>query len=467
MANWERLRRRRLAATALTAVLALTALAAAGSGRAGTLVPAALLQQPRNVSPPTIIGTPQAGNVLTLTTGAWTSPTPITSYSYQWQRCNQNGNNCTDISGATSNTYVVQAADVGHRLQGVVRAANAFGSNPATALTGTVAPGPPHATAAPTISGLPIPGQTLTADNGSWQSSTAIRYGYQWQRCDPNGNNCADIRDATGRSYAVSDNDRDHTLRVIVRAANAVGTTSTASNHTSVVGSLQPVLTAPPVIFGTTKSGYTLSVTTGTWVSATPLTYRYQWQRCDRSGNNCTNIPGAGNPTYTATTGDIGSTLRAVVRAGNNAGSNPGTSKQTAVIASGLPAGGIRESNNHISVPVETLSPPDRLRITKVRFAPRVVHSRTIIIARFHIVDTRGYDVRGALVNVVPLPYSRVTHAPAVRPAVDGWATLQFRPGKFFPVKGYIVFFVRARKPTGDPLGGISTGRLAQIRIRR
>jgi hypothetical protein len=42
----------------------------------------------------------------------------------------------------------------------------------------------PVNSAAPTISGTPQVGQTLTANPGTWNSDTTPTYTYQWQRCD-------------------------------------------------------------------------------------------------------------------------------------------------------------------------------------------------------------------------------------------------------------------------------------------
>ena len=47
----------------------------------------------------------------------------------------------------------------------------------------------------------PTDGSTLTAQTGTWTGTPQIAYAYQWQRCDANGANCADIAGATSRTY--------------------------------------------------------------------------------------------------------------------------------------------------------------------------------------------------------------------------------------------------------------------------
>ena len=82
---------------------------------------------PSNTVPPTISGTPQDGQTLTLTNGSWSGDAPFT-YTYQWQRCDSAGNNCTDIPGATGSTYALTSDDVGSTVRGVVTATNSGGS---------------------------------------------------------------------------------------------------------------------------------------------------------------------------------------------------------------------------------------------------------------------------------------------------------------------------------------------------
>ena len=55
---------------------------------------------PNNTSSPTISGTTTDGQQLTVNAGVW-SGTAVSSYTYQWQRCNAEGSSCAGISGAT------------------------------------------------------------------------------------------------------------------------------------------------------------------------------------------------------------------------------------------------------------------------------------------------------------------------------------------------------------------------------
>ena len=79
---------------------------------------------PSNTVAPVVSGVPKTTRTLSVTNGTWiNSPT---SYTYQWQR-----NNSTNISSATSSTYVVQNADLGYTINCRVTAINAFGSSTA------------------------------------------------------------------------------------------------------------------------------------------------------------------------------------------------------------------------------------------------------------------------------------------------------------------------------------------------
>lgn len=113
-------------------------------------------------------------------------------------------------------------------------------------------------------------------------------------------------------------------ILVLVGAGSATAATSAPRN------------TVRPTISGTARQGELLTADPGTWSGAQPMTFRYQWRRCDSSGANCSSIGGATSKTYTLTSADVGNRLRVRVRASNSAGSGTATSLPTAIVA-GLP----------------------------------------------------------------------------------------------------------------------------------
>ena len=78
--------------------------------------------------------------------------------------------------------------------------------------------------------------------------------------------------------------------------------------------------------------GESLSGSPGTWTGTQPISYAYQWRRCDSTGAGCADIAGATGQTYTLVGADVGSTLRLAVSASNSVGSATATSDQTAVV---------------------------------------------------------------------------------------------------------------------------------------
>ena len=124
----------------------------------------------------------------------------------------------------------------------VVKAKEAGGGG-STGGGGTTPKAAPTNSALPTISGTTTRGQTLTAHNGTWTGSPTS-YGQQWRRCDAAGANCASISGADSGSYALQAGDVGKTLRVVVTATNAYGSTSATSAPTAVVSAPPPPPTA-------------------------------------------------------------------------------------------------------------------------------------------------------------------------------------------------------------------------------
>jgi acid phosphatase type 7 len=92
------------------------------------------------------------------------------------------------------------------------------------------------------------------------------------------------------------------------------------SGQVTVTGGTAPSNTGAPVITGTDRQGSTLSTTDGNWNGTTPMSFAYQWQRCDAGGSNCTNV-GSNSSTYLLGPNDVDSTFRVTVTATNGAGS--------------------------------------------------------------------------------------------------------------------------------------------------
>ncbi len=292
---------------------------------------------PANTALPTISGTAEDGHTLSASTGSWAGTEPF-SYTYQWELCNSSGESCTNISGATASTYALGPGDVGDTLRVLVTAKNSVGSTGATsAASGVVAAIPPSNTVAPAISGTLVDGQTLTASTGSWGGSPPLSYAYQWELCSGSGEGCASISGATSATYTLGHSDVGGTLRVKVNASNPGGSALSTSAASGVVAALAPSNTALPVISGTVRDGQTLSASTGEWAGTPSLSYAYQWELCNSSGESCASISGATSATYTLEHADVGSTLRVMVVASNAAGSAHATSLASGVVAALAP----------------------------------------------------------------------------------------------------------------------------------
>ena len=282
----------------------------------------------QNTDLPQISGTAQQGQTLTATDGKWNG-NPIT-FDYQWQDCDQNGQNCTN-TGTDANTYTPGPNDVGQTIRVIVTATNdAGGSVPAaSAPTATVLPAAPSNTGLPLINGNPQQGQTLTATNGKWDGSPTT-FDYQWQDCDQAGQNCTDIGD-DAPTYTLTSDDVGSAIEVTVTATNDGGRVPAKSAPTDAVLPLPPSNSGLPQINGIAQQGQTLTTTNGGW-DGSPNTFDYQWQDCDQNGQNCTNT-GTDANTYTLGQSDVGHTVQVLVTATNITGpSTPVASNQTAVV---------------------------------------------------------------------------------------------------------------------------------------
>ena len=290
-------------------------------------------EYPVNTVLPTISGTARQGKQLTAKANTWTGLTPI-SFLYQWERCNTAGGECTTLgSGSSETKYTLENNDAGHKMRVAVTGSNSAGEGTATsATTATVEGLKPSNTTLPAISGTTEGGQVLSVGEGSWEGTTPLAYSYQWQVCNSSGGSCKNIAEATSPTYRVLVEQIGDTLRATVTASNSIGSKGATSAVTRAITPGPPVNTELPSIIGDAGENQTLSAATGGWISAEPLSYTYQWERCYGSGGSCTNISNAIASTYHATDADVGTTLQVVVTAKNSVGAGGATSEDTGIV---------------------------------------------------------------------------------------------------------------------------------------
>lgn len=221
-----------------------------GADPSAAAIPAYPGGAPAAGSPPTIVGAAQTGKTLAGLPGTWTGGKPVT-FAYQWQRCDAAGGGCAPIPGATGETYLPVADDVGHALVLAVTAQAAGGSAAASSppTLAVAAGGPtaarPAATAAPTVAGTAVAGQSLTSSVGTWTGAPSS-FAYQWRRCSASGVQCTAIVGATAATYTLTPDDIGATVSLIVTASGKGGSTSAATAATGVVAAA-PV---PPAVPG-------------------------------------------------------------------------------------------------------------------------------------------------------------------------------------------------------------------------
>jgi hypothetical protein len=255
-------------------------------------------------------------------------------------------------------------------------------------------------------------------------------------------------------------------IAALAAAAAVAATLGLVTSAGKAASAAAPVNTALPTISGNPFEGSTLTGDRGTWTGTEPITYAYRWRRCDKQGNGCGNIGGATNTTYTLRHADVGQTIRFRVTATNSSGSTVATSAQTAVVQT-APATGCPPGSGPVSV--TQVNSPARLVIDQIQYSPSKLSraSTKQFTARFHISNTCGQSVSGALVYANGVPFNQVRGI-EVPSASDGWATFNFQMLSGFPVnhkQGLLVFIVRARKSGENLLTGISNRRFVSVRV--
>jgi hypothetical protein len=233
-----------------------------------------------------------------------------------------------------------------------------------------------------------------------------------------------------------------------------------------------PSNSAVPTISGTTQEGNTLTATSGTWSGTTPITYTYQWRRCNANGGACGNINGATGSTYGLKAADVNHTIRVRVTAKNSDGTADATSDNTAKITkaaappttvNGCPSSGSG------TLDIAQITSPAHLLIDGQTASPSTI-TRSIgdLTLRFHVSACNGRPVQNALVLAQAIPFEQFATPAEVSTDGSGWATITLHRARFFPAsprQQVLAVFVRARK-TGEPLlAGIAARRMVSFPV--
>jgi lysozyme len=97
-----------------------------------------------------------------------------------------------------------------------------------------------------------------------------------------------------------------------------------------------PLLSTPPTLVGPAVAGQLLAAVPGTWEGGKPITFAYEWRRCDAAGATCVTIANATGESYRPVSDDVGHSLKVVTTATSATGSVTAASAPTAAVS---PAG--------------------------------------------------------------------------------------------------------------------------------
>jgi uncharacterized protein YcsI (UPF0317 family) len=245
-----------------------------------------------------VSGTAQEGQTLTANAVANDSDAVVT---YQWQSLS--GSTWSNISGATSSTFLVAEANEGHELRVIATSTDSDGSGTTATSTATAAVVDIAPTLSVTVSGTAQEGKTLTASAVANDADAVVTY--QWQSLS--GSTWSNISGATSSTYTAAEVDEGHQLRVVATSSDSDGSgTSVTSAATAAVVDVTPTLTVS--VSGTAQEGKTLTATAQATSDADGGTTTYQWQSL--TGSTWSNISGATASTYTAAEADQGHQLR-------------------------------------------------------------------------------------------------------------------------------------------------------------
>lgn len=164
-------------------------------------------EDPAQTKPSRLDGIPRPGNTLTAIGDEWNYPA---THTYQWLY------DGAETPGATTNIYAVKPEDVNHKVSvRITTKIDEYGTVNTETHDVMIDALPLTRLAPSSLTGIPRPGNTLTANPGQWDGSTTASF--QWTR------DGAPMPGATGATFVVSATDVGDRI--------AVNITTTAEHH--------------------------------------------------------------------------------------------------------------------------------------------------------------------------------------------------------------------------------------------
>ena len=359
-------------------------------------------QNNRATGSPTIDGTPQVGQTLTVDTSGISDADGLThasyTYLYQWIRNNAN------IADQTGSTYTLVDADEGKTIKVKVSFTDDAHNQESRTSAATVEVAPPPntpATGDPIIQGTPQVRRTLTVDTSAIEDADGMEnavFRYQWFATK--SSTTREIAGGTDSTYKLIPADEGHTFHVEVSFTDDRGYSETlTSAATEAVAAAAPNSepTGLPAVNGTPRVGETLTADTSAIDDPDGLEnviYEYQWVRTrtvidDVTGTSnilSIEIPGETGQTYTLIPDDEGSTFQVKVSFTDDADYEQTlTSEATVAVApppntepTGLPAvTGTPQVDETLTADTSAIDDPDGL--TNATFEYQWLHNQSVL----------------------------------------------------------------------------------------
>ena len=288
---------------------------------------------------PTISGTAQVGETLTVDTSGISDVDGLdsVSFSYQWLSSRD-----TDITGATDATHILAASDEGKTIKVRVSFTDDAGDGESLTSTATATvtarPNTPAAGAL-IISGTAEVGETLSADTSGIVDTDGLNnvsFSYQWIRND--GNSDTDITSETESTYILVADDEGKTIKVRVTFTDDAGDGESLTSTATATVTARPntPATGAPIISGTAQVGETLTADTSGISDVDGLdsvSFSYQWL-----SSSDTDIAGATDATHILAASDEGKTIKVRVSFTDDAANEETlTSAATAEVVAAAP----------------------------------------------------------------------------------------------------------------------------------